>query len=68
MERQKVYEAIGTERDHRLHEVEARLTDEQWLAYVDALIAAMPQKFPRKGEVIHATAEQKLRALAEVLR
>lgn len=50
-----------------LHEIEERLTDEQWIAYVDALIAIMPQRLPRKGEIVHATAEQKIMALAETL-
>jgi hypothetical protein len=51
----------------RLREVEARLTEEQWLRYVDALIDHMPE-FPRKGEIIHASAEQKIAALAAVIR
>lgn len=51
----------------RLHEIEAKLSEEQWLNYVDALITLMP-KFPRKGEIVHASAEQKIKALAAVLR
>jgi len=27
----------------------------------------MPQRLPRKGEIVHATAEQKIMALAETL-
>lgn len=51
----------------RLHEVEERLTDEQWSNYANALVDTFHQRFPRFAEVIHATAAQKITALAAVL-
>jgi hypothetical protein len=54
------------------HEVEERLTDEQWAAYgeihflrAEALCGGRDDF--RKG-MLHATAEQKIAALASVLR
>ena len=50
----------------RLHEVEARLTEEQWCAYQCAAISAKwGDVF---GLICHASAGQKIRALASVLR
>jgi hypothetical protein len=49
-----------------LHEVEARLTDEQWTKYADLMMDPSGLKHTRF--LLHATAEQKIRALAQVLR
>lgn len=62
----------------RLHEVEARLTDEQWEGYI-GILAGVPIKralsthdyyldHMDERELVHATAEQKIKALAEVIR
>lgn len=57
-----------------LHEVEARLSDGQWEKYNELMLGFSPQRIhPRfdhsdaKG-LLHATAEQKVRALAATLR
>lgn len=55
----------------RLHEVEARLTDEQWKPYIMKLL---PWQSLNKLYVeqlfclLHATAEQKIKALAAVIQ
>ena len=55
-----------------LHEVEARLTDEQWKRYVPRFDAysTMPSSnwFTLSKPFLHATAEQKIAALAAVIR
>jgi len=53
----------------RLHLVEARLTDKQWPVYVAGL--SKDSDIMRMGAIfglIHATAEQKITALAAVIR
>jgi hypothetical protein len=52
-----------------LWEVEERLTDGQWRKYYDALcISCEPKLKFGMYDVIHATPEQKIKALAAVLR
>lgn len=48
----------------RLREVEERLTDSQWELY----FLAWPGRFLGFRGFVHASAEQKIKALAEVLR
>lgn len=57
------------ERFGRIHDVEGKLTPAQWLAYDEALHrgGATGHLSPSYW-AIHATAEQKIRALARVLR
>jgi hypothetical protein len=55
----------------RLHEVEGRLTDEQWGQYATALSDLTPEYtgiVQTMKLYIHATAAQKIKALAAVLR
>jgi len=49
-----------------LHEVEARLTDEQWQKYAGLMMD--PAGIKHTHFLLHATAEQKISALAAVLR
>lgn len=57
-----------------LHEVEARLSDKQWLDYrreFRLVVERVNGTWPlgqRSKDMLHATAEQKIRALASVLR
>lgn len=51
-----------------LHEVEARLTGEQWTLYYDHLWATnYGQEHPTWRFLIHASAPQKIAALAKVI-
>ncbi len=50
-----------------LHEVEARLTEEQWRHYTVAFWKLYPDSCNTKG-TLHATAEQKIAALGKILR
>lgn len=52
----------------RLRLVEARLTDMQWLLYQTALSGDTPEDQVRWRDLIHASAEQKITALAAVLK
>lgn len=49
-----------------LHEVEARLTNEQWDAYANLMMD--PAGIHHTRFLLHASAEQKIEALAAVLR
>lgn len=50
-----------------LHEVEARLTESQWKAYGENVVRETTAGYwPRN--LLHASAEEKIRALATVLR
>jgi hypothetical protein len=58
-----------------LHLIEKRLTAEQWVDYFDGLSGQPPREKPPCGyayelskRLIHATADQKIKALAAVLR
>jgi hypothetical protein len=54
-----------------LHEVEARLTDEQWGAYREWFMVDHQMdrhRVPFGTYLLHASSEQKIKALAEVLR
>lgn len=51
----------------RLHLVEARLTN-QWGSYVNEMLKDNPSVWTEAKLLLHATAEQKIRALASVLR
>lgn len=62
-------DALPTLTLDRCHEVEARLSDEQWGAYgivLAEILQSTERKFARG--LIHATAKQKIAALAAVLR
>lgn len=52
----------------RLHEVEARLTDEQWMKYTDSLVLRLREDMDGPRTLIHLSADQKIKALASVLR
>ncbi|MCE5309605.1 MAG: hypothetical protein LLG20_18370 [Acidobacteriales bacterium] len=55
----------------RLHEVEAQLTEEQWLDYKCALLEGVPHSTWHMASFkasVHALADQKIRALAELIR
>lgn len=53
----------------RLHEVEARLTDEQWERYLDQLVDDDAiSGYQTERDICHATAAQKIAALAAVIR
>lgn len=51
-----------------LHEVEERLSNEQWIAYDDELRSSTTSAISLHFGLIHATPFQKIRALATVLR
>ncbi len=51
-----------------MHEVEAKLTDEQWIRYRREFRVISPPRESHEECLIHLTAEQKIKALAAVLR
>jgi hypothetical protein len=51
-----------------LHEVEARLTDEQWIEYGSLINLSGNQNHYYMKRLIHASTEQKIKVLTAVLR
>ncbi len=51
-----------------LHEVEARLTDEHWVSYLISLVPKSLSGWTELRDATYATAEQKVKALAAVIR
>jgi len=52
----------------QLHEVEARLKDAQWRTYIDLIVPVKGNIYEECKAFIHASAAQKIKALAAVLR
>lgn len=53
----------------RLHEVEARLTDEQWVNYIaELLLGTYDDITGTHRRLVHASTTQKIKALASVLK
>jgi hypothetical protein len=51
----------------KLHEVEARLSEGQWESYRDYMAASAPHGDGYERFLLHADAEQKIKALAAVI-